>query len=109
MEGGIALLCHKVFGYIWHIIDPICLSATPDKANESAWSPLALVSGSRAVNCWGVTEVSPNLATKRVEGVRWERKCNGIPGGLRYLPLARASNLVTSEVAGAHPELLTGL
>lgn len=41
VEGGIALLYHKVFGYIWHVIYPLCLFVTTDKANGSLWSLLA--------------------------------------------------------------------
>lgn len=68
MEGGIVLLCHEVFGYIWHVLYPLCLFVTPDKANGSPWSSLALVSGSRALNRWDVMEVSTGLAAKQVKG-----------------------------------------
>lgn len=63
-----ALLCFKVFGYVWHVIFPLCLFVTPGKANRSSSSSLPLVSGSRALNQWDVVDVIIGLGIEQVKG-----------------------------------------
>lgn len=79
-----ALLCFKVFGYVWRVIFPLCLFVTPGKANRSSWSSLPLVSGSRALNQWDVVDVIIGLGIEQVKG--W-KAWGGIQGRLQHQTL----------------------